>query len=121
MFFSHSLVLFLGVPSFGTCAQSQTCRTVADPDFLMRGGGGGGGGGSKKPGEMGGGGLSQKEVFSALWASVWSKNKVGGPSPGFATVGTYKLAPRGGAREKFWRRSRLRAIILTGNAASRCY
>ena len=44
MFFSQSFVLFLGVPSFGTCAQSQTCRTVADPDFLIRGEGGGRGG-----------------------------------------------------------------------------
>ena len=87
-----------------------------EPDVLDSGGsrpsdkrGGGGRGGGHQDHEIRGGGLSQKNVFSALWASVWSKNKVGGPSSGFATVGTYKLAPRGRAREKFWRRSRLRA------------
>ena len=32
-----------------------------------------------------GGGQSQKNVFLALWASVWSKNKGGRPSPGAAT------------------------------------
>ena len=35
----------------------------------------------------GGGGQSQKEFFSALRASVWSKNK-GGPSPQGPTPGS---------------------------------
>ena len=33
----------------------------------------------------GGGGGSPKNFFSSLLASVWSKNKAAGPSPGFAT------------------------------------
>ena len=70
-FFSHSFVLFLGVPSFGTCAQSQTCRTVADPDLLIRGGGGGGGGGViKTRGEGGGGPVAKKSFFSPLGLSL---------------------------------------------------
>ena len=42
--------------------------TVADPEIHIKGGERGGGGGS--------GGL-KKYIFSALWASVWSKNKGG--------------------------------------------
>ena len=38
-----------------------------------------GGGGHPDP-EMGVGGGLQK-IFSALWASVWSQNKEGGPGP----------------------------------------
>ena len=60
---------------------------MTDPDFEISGEGRGRGGGGE--GGDGGGGL-QKNFFFALWASVWSKNKVGpgppGPSPGFATV-----------------------------------
>ena len=64
MFFSHSFVLFLCVPSFGTCAQSQTCRTVADPDLLIRGGGGGGGkGGGHQDHEIRGEAACLKKKF----------------------------------------------------------
>ena len=69
-------------------------KGLKDPDLQIRGGGGGGwskprrrGGGGRggppKPGERVGGAVSKK-FFSALQASVWSKNK-GGPSPGSAT------------------------------------
>ena len=61
---------------------------MPDPDLEISGGGEEGGGGKGGRGERGGG--LQKNFFFALWASVWSKNKVGpgppGPSPGFATV-----------------------------------
>ena len=48
---------------------------VPDPDLEIRcvcvwGGGGGGGG------------RSPKNIFSALWTSLWSKNKGGGVPPG---------------------------------------
>ena len=49
-----------------------------------RGRGGRGGGGHPDPGIKGGGGGLEKKFFSALWASVWSKNK-GGFSPGSPT------------------------------------
>ena len=59
--------------------------SVVDPDLQMRGGGGGGGvvgggcgGGSSKSGDKRGA-RSPKNFFSALWASVWSENKVGPP------------------------------------------
>ena len=51
---------------------------MPDPDFEIRGGGGGG-----HPGR---GGQSPKKICSALWASVWSKNKGGGPSCGSTTA-----------------------------------
>ena len=52
-------------------------NTVVDPDLQIRGGGGGGGWGGEKEGPV------SKKAFSALWASVWSKNKgVGGRPPG---------------------------------------
>ena len=49
---------------------------MPDPDFEIRGGG-----------VILGGGQSPKTICSALWASVWSKNKGGGhpvdpPLPG---------------------------------------
>ena len=65
--------------------------TVADPDFQRRGAGGGGGS-HLDPQIREGGGRSPKKIFSALQASVWSKNKGGGgagppgPSPGSATA-----------------------------------
>ena len=49
---------------------------VADPDLQVRGGGGG----HPDPEIMGGGGGLQTNFFSALRASVWSKNK-GMPGP----------------------------------------
>ena len=52
---------------------------MADPGLQIREGGQ-----SPDPEIRGGGAWSPKQIFSALWASVWSKNKVGGPSPGFA-------------------------------------
>ena len=69
---------------------------MADPDLQIRGegkgeGGGEGGGGHGHPDpEIRG---VSKTSFLALWASVWSKNKVGGgggagspgPSHGYAT------------------------------------
>ena len=78
MFFSHSFVLFLGVPSFGTCAQSQTCRTVADPDLLIRGGRGGGGGHQDHE-IRGEGACLKKKVFSALSPQFGLKIRWGAP------------------------------------------
>ena len=49
---------------------------MADPYLQIRGRGVGGGGWKFRPGDKGGPGL-QKNSFSALWASVWSKNKGG--------------------------------------------
>ena len=48
----------------------------ADPDFQIKGGGGEGG--SSRPWDKGK--QFPKKFFSALRASVWSKNKGGGPS-----------------------------------------
>ena len=56
--------------------------SVADPDPLQIKGEGGGG--HPDP-DIRGGGRSAKNIFSALGASFWSKNK-GGPSPGSATA-----------------------------------
>ena len=55
---------------------------MPDPDLKMGGGGGGRGegGGGGREGGRGGVGKSSKKPFSALRASVWSKNK-GGPKP----------------------------------------
>ena len=47
---------------------------VADPDLQIRGPR------SSRPRYKGGGGAVSKKKFSALLASVWSKNK-GGPAP----------------------------------------
>ena len=60
---------------------------MADPDFQIRGGGG-----HPDP-EITGGARPPKNIFSALWASFWPKNKEGGadplgPSPGSA-IGKY--------------------------------
>ena len=57
---------------------------MADPDPQISGeggGGGGGGGGGLSDPDIRGGGPSQKTIFSALRASVWSKDK-GGRTPG---------------------------------------
>ena len=59
------------------------------PDLEIRGEGGRGGGrGGERRGR--GGAVFKKNFFFALWASVWSKNKVRPgpprPSPGSATV-----------------------------------
>ena len=67
-------------------------KSVPDPDIEVRGEGwgevGGWGGGrsgrSSRPLDKRGS-LVSKKIFSALRASVWSKNKGPGPSPGFAT------------------------------------
>ena len=48
--------------------------TVADPDLQIKGTEGVGGGSHPDPEIRGGGGL--KIFFSALRASVWSKNKI---------------------------------------------
>ena len=72
-------------PTFEQPGPSQTVSiTVVDPDPQTRG----------RPGYpdpeisgWGGGGLGLAEIFSALQASFWSKNKGGaGPSPESATV-----------------------------------
>ena len=52
----------------------KNSQPVGDPDLQTREGGGG----HTDPEKRGGGGLIKK--FSALRASVWSKNK-GGPGP----------------------------------------
>ena len=53
---------------------------MVDPDLEIRGKGGGR---SSRPLDKVGGGRSPKKFFSALRASVSSRNKVGqGPSPG---------------------------------------
>ena len=58
----------------------------SDPDLQITGG--------RAPGhpdpEIRGGGAGLQKNFSALWASVWSKNKRGGPSPRSATF-IYKV------------------------------
>ena len=46
--------------------------------------------GSSRPLDKGEGVQSKKKVFSVLWASVWSKNRGGGGSPG-STTGYRKL------------------------------
>ena len=61
---------------------------MPDPDLKIRGGKGAP---SSRPFDKRGGGGLQKKLFSALRASVWSKNKGGwagppGPSLGSATV-----------------------------------
>ena len=63
---------------------------MAHPDLQVGGGGGlGGGGGHPDPELRRGPGL-KKKTFSALWASVWSKNRGwggrGGGVPGSATA-----------------------------------
>ena len=59
-------------------------RLVADPDLQIRvGGGEGGWGWSSRPRDKVGPGLKN---FLALRASVWSRNKEGGPSPGSAAT-----------------------------------
>ena len=52
--------------------------TVPVPDLEIRGRGVGGG--PPDPEISGGGGGVLQKFFSALWVSVWSKNK-GGPGP----------------------------------------
>ena len=53
---------------------------LANPDLQIRGGGG-----HPVP-EIRGGNRSQKNFFSALRVSVWSKHKGGGPCPESATA-----------------------------------
>ena len=61
----------------------STRVAVAVADLQIRGGGGGGGGGgATNPGIRGEGGARHQKIFSALWASVWSKNKGGVGPPG---------------------------------------
>ena len=65
-------------------------QSVPDPDVEVRGEGWGGGGGGERSGRSSRpldkrGSPVSKKIFSALRASVWSKNKGPGPSPGFAT------------------------------------
>ena len=65
---------------------------MPDLDIEIKGGGGGvWGGQSSRPLDNEEGGRSPQKIVSALWASVWSKNKGGrvpgplGASPGSAT------------------------------------
>ena len=60
----------------------STRVAVADADLQIRGGGGGGVWGSSNPGIRGEGGARLQKIFSALLASVWSKNKGGVGPPG---------------------------------------
>ena len=55
-------------------------RSSADSDLQITGGRGGRGGPDPEIR-----GAVSKTFFSALWASVWSKNKGRGPSPGSTT------------------------------------
>ena len=55
----------------------STRVAVADADLQIRGGWG-----SSNPGIRGEGGARLQKIFSALWASVWSKNKGGVGPPG---------------------------------------
>ena len=61
---------------------------VADRDIQIRGAAG-----HPDPGIRGAGGRIQKNFFSALWASVWTKNK-GGPSSGSETAWLLKTERR---------------------------
>ena len=71
-------LLVLGLFALRIQATRITSYTVADPDHQIKGGGGGGPG-HPDP-EVRGGGRPQKNFFSALRASFWSKNKgKGGP------------------------------------------
>ena len=69
-------------------AYGEVRGAVPDPDLKTRGGGGGGRAGHQDP-EIRRGRVSTK-VFSALQASVWSKNKWG-PSPPGSTTGKVRL------------------------------
>ena len=62
-----------------TCIHKYQYLTVADPDLEIKGGPG-----HSVPEIRCG--PSLKKIFSALWVSVWSKNKGGGASPVSATV-----------------------------------
>ena len=57
---------------------------MVDTDLQIRGGGGLGGGGarSSRPWDKKSGRRSHKNIFSALWASVWSKNTEEGVGAG---------------------------------------
>ena len=68
----------MGSSMIGTCEESRYIP-------FRWGEGGGGGGGVIQTLDKGGGCRSQEKFFSALQASVWSKNR-GGPSPGSTVV-----------------------------------
>ena len=57
----------------------STRVAVADADLQIRGGGRVG---VIQPWDKGGSGARLQKIFSALWASVWSKNKGGVGPPG---------------------------------------
>ena len=70
-FFNHS----------NRVSKSTQYLIVADPDLQIRGAR------SSRTWDKGGGGWFEKKIFSALWASVSSKNKGGGGAPpGYATA-----------------------------------
>ena len=72
--FGTTIVFLLAV-------ESDRFASVADPDLPIKGGVGGGEEGAGHPGlEIKGKGRSPK-IFSALRASVWSRNRGGGRSP----------------------------------------
>lgn len=76
---------------------------LADPDLQIKGGGGW----SSKPWDKGGGGWSPKKFFSALRASVSSKNKgAPGPPPGSATENA-RFSFRSSGRTKSFQKARL--------------
>ena len=60
----------------------STRVAVADADLQIKGGGGVGVIQPWDPGIRGEGGARLQKIFSALWASVWSKNKGGVGPPG---------------------------------------
>ena len=78
--FGTTIVFLLAV-------ESHRFASVADPDLPIRGGWGGGGHLDLEISDKCGGPVSKK-IFSALRASVWSKNGggVAGPSPRSAIV-----------------------------------
>ena len=68
---------------------------MADPDLQIRGEGWGGGGDGHPDPDVGGPGL--KNFFSALWASVWSKNKGETPAPRASPLDPPLQSPQAGA------------------------
>ena len=72
IFYSNIFFIIIFTANVLLCFFSLA-STVADPDQDKEGG-------SSRPWDKGG--QSPKKIFSALWASVWSKNKGGHRSPG---------------------------------------
>ena len=65
---------------------------MADPDLQIKGGGGGGAGHPEPALKCGaGGGEGRRKFFSALRASVWSKNKAGVRDPPLFCTGSLRV------------------------------